>query len=178
MALFHDRVHAGRELATALASYAQRPDALVLGLPRGGVPVAHEVASALDLPLDVLVVRKLGVPGHEELAMGAVASGGAMFLNQDIVDRLRVRDDRLQSVVSRELAELKRRERAYRGELEQLDLKGKTVLLVDDGIATGATVMSAVEAARSGGAGRVVVVAPVGAPDSVARLRTVADDVV
>lgn len=178
MALFRDRVDAGRELAAALGSYARRPDAIVLGLPRGGVPVAHEVASALDLPLDVLVVRKLGVPGHEELAMGAVASGGAMFLNRDIVDRLRLRDDRLQSVVSRELAELKRRERAYRGDREQLDLAGKTVLLIDDGIATGATVISAVEAARSAGAGRVVVAAPVGAPDSVARLRTVADDVV
>jgi len=178
MVLYSDRVHAGKELATALASYARRPDAIVLGLPRGGVPVAHEVASALELPLDVLVVRKLGVPGHEELAMGAVASGGAMFLNHDIVDRLGVRDDRLRAVVSRELAELERRERAYRGHSEPLDLEGKTVLLVDDGIATGATVMSAVEATRSAGAANVVVAAPVGAPDSVARLRTVADDVV
>ena len=178
MALFHDRAHAGRSLAAALNDYSGRQDLIVLALPRGGVPVAREVADALRAPLDVLVVRKLGVPGHEELAMGAVASGGAMFLNHDIVDRLGIRENILEAVVARELEELARRERAYRGEKAPLDLGDKTVLLVDDGIATGATVLAAIQAGRDAGARRVVVAAPVGAPDSVARLRGAADDVV
>ncbi|HEX7000197.1 MAG TPA: phosphoribosyltransferase family protein [Trueperaceae bacterium] len=178
MALFRDRLEAGQELAAALKGYAGLPDLIVLGLPRGGVPVARVVADALAAPLDVLVVRKLGVPGHEELAMGAIASGGGMFVNHDIIDRLGVPEKRVQAVIAEELAELSRRESAYRGQAPPLDLTGKTALLVDDGIATGATVAAAVQATRSAGAQRVVVAAPVGAPDSVANLRSLADDVV
>lgn len=178
VALFRDRLEAGQDLAAALTGYAGRPDLIVLGLPRGGVPVARVVADALAAPLDVLVVRKLGVPGHEELAMGAIASGGGMFVNHDIIDRLGVPEKRVQAVIAEELADLSRRESAYRGQAPPLDLTGKTALLVDDGIATGATVAAAVQATRSAGAQRVVVAAPVGAPDSVANLRSLADDVV
>ncbi len=178
MALFRDRVQAGRELAEALAVHAGEPDLLVLGLPRGGVPVAHEVAAALAAPLDVLVVRKLGVPGHEELAMGAVASGGRVVLNDDIVAELQIPREAVDAATLRELAELRRRELAFRGDLPPLDLTGKVAVLVDDGIATGATVRAAALAARQGGAKSVVIAAPVGAPDSVALLRRVADEVV
>jgi len=178
VALFRDRLQAGEELAKALERYAGRPGLIVLGLPRGGVPVARVVADVLGAPLDVLVVRKLGVPGHEELAMGAIASGGGIVINHEIVDRLGVSGERVQAVIARELEELARRESAYRGAAPPLDLTGKTALLVDDGIATGATVAAAVQATRSAGARRVVVAAPVGAPDSVAGLREVADDVV
>ncbi|HEX7039911.1 MAG TPA: phosphoribosyltransferase family protein [Trueperaceae bacterium] len=178
MALFRDRAQAGRELAEELRRYAGRSGLVVLGLPRGGVPVAAEVARALGAPLDVLVVRKLGVPGHEELAMGAVASGGGVVLNDDVVSHLRLPQSVVASVVERELAEVRRRERAYRGERPPLDLRGAVAMIVDDGVATGATVRAAVRAARTAGAAEVVVAVPVGAPDSLARIAEVADDVV
>lgn len=178
MALFRDRAQAGRELAEELRRYAGRSGLVVLGLPRGGVPVAAEVARALGAPLDVLVVRKLGVPGHEELAMGAVASGGGVVLNDDVVSHLRLPQSVVASVVERELAEVRRRERAYRGERPPLDLRGAVAMIVDDGVATGATVRAAVRAARAAGAAEVVVAVPVGAPDSLARIAEVADDVV
>ncbi len=178
MALFQDRAHAGHELAEALRDLSGREGLVVLGLPRGGVPVAAEVARALDAPLDVLVVRKLGVPGHEELAMGAVASGGGLVLNDDVVAQLRVPRAAVTAVVERELAEVSRRERAYRGDGPPLDLRGAVALLVDDGVATGATVRAGVEAARAAGAAEVVVAVPVGAPDSLARIAEVADAVV
>ncbi|HLV12042.1 MAG TPA: phosphoribosyltransferase family protein [Trueperaceae bacterium] len=178
MALFRDRAHAGRELAAALEPYAGREGLIVLGLPRGGVPVAAEVARALGAPLDVLVVRKLGVPGHEELAMGAVASGGGVVLNDDVVAHLGVPAAAVRQEVEREQAEVARREAAYRGDRPPLDLRGATALLVDDGVATGATVLAAVQAARAAGASEVVVAVPVGAPDSLARIAREADDVV
>ena len=178
MALFRDRAHAGRELVAALEPYAGREGLIVLGLPRGGVPVAAEVARALGAPLDVLVVRKLGVPGHEELAMGAVASGGGVVLNDDVVAHLGVPAAAVRQEVEREQAEVARREAAYRGDRPPLDLRGATALLVDDGVATGATVLAAVQAARAAGASEVVVAVPVGAPDSLARIAREADDVV
>ncbi len=175
---FDDRRDAGRELARQLGAYAGRADVIVLGLPRGGVPVAAEVARALRAPLDVLVVRKLGVPGHEELAMGALASGGARVLNASIVRDLGLDDDAIERVEREERAELARRERLFRGERPTPDLRGKTVVLVDDGIATGATMRSAVAALRNGPPARVVVATPVAAPEAAEALRREADEVV
>ena len=175
---FDNRRQAGRELARQLGSYAGRDDVIVLGLPRGGVPVAAEVARALRAPLDVLVVRKLGVPGHEELAMGAVASGGARVLNASIVRDLGVSGDAVARIEREERAEVARRERLFRGGRPALDCRGKTVVLVDDGIATGATMRSAVAALGSGPAARVVVATPVAAPEAVEVLRREADEVV
>lgn len=175
---FRDREHAGKILASRLPTWAGRSDAVALALPRGGVPVAYEIARALRLPLDVFVVRKLGVPGHEELAMGAVASGGGVVLNDDVVAHLGVPAAAVRQEVEREQAEVARREAAYRGDRPPLDLRGATALLVDDGVATGATVLAAVQAARAAGASEVVVAVPVGAPDSLARIAREADDVV
>src|SRR6202047_1163377 len=146
--LFRDRREAGRLLAAKLSGYANRPDLLVLALPRGGVPVAYEVAHALGAPLDVFVVRKLGVPGYEELAMGAVATGGLRVLNDQIVRDLRIPDYVIDRVAAEEGEELARRERAYRGGRPPLDVHGRTVILVDDGLATGATMRAAVMALR------------------------------
>src|SRR5712671_410100 len=146
--LFHDRTDAGQQLADKLTEYADRPDVLVLGLPRGGVPVAYEVARALHAPLDVFLVRKLGLPGHEELAMGAVASGGVRVLNRDVVEQLNIPDEVIDAVAQRELQELERRERAYRGVRPFPEVRGKTVILVDDGLATGSTMRAAVAALR------------------------------
>lgn len=136
---FRDRADAGRRLARALEQYAGRGDVIVLALPRGGVPVGFEVANALGVPLDVFVVRKLGVPGHEELAMGAVASGGVRWLNEDLVARLGFTSDELDALAAREEAELARRERLYRGDRPRPEIAGRTAILVDDGLATGAT---------------------------------------
>src|SRR3979411_32965 len=148
---FRDRREAGRQLAQHLAAYANRPDVLVLALPRGGVPVAYEVARALHAPLDVFLVRKLGLPGHEEYAMGAVASGGVRVLNREVVDQLHLPDELIEGVASRELQELERRERLYRGDRPFPDVRGKTVILVDDGLATGSTMRAAAEALRQQG---------------------------
>ena len=176
---FGDRREAGRLLAAKLAAtYANRPDVLVLALPRGGVPVAYEVARTLRAPLDVFLVRKLGVPGHEELAMGAIASGGVRVLNHDIVGALRIPDELIDAVTTREQAELARRERLYRGDRPPPDVRGRTVVLVDDGLATGATMLAAVQALRQQHPARVVVAVPVAPPETCEQLRTEVDEVV
>ncbi len=165
-------------LAGLLAHYAGRPDVLVLGLPRGGVPVAAEVAGGLGAPLDVFVVRKLGVPGHDELAMGAIASGGVRVLNRAVVDGLDIEPAVIERVAARELKELERRDTAYRDGRPPPDLAGKIVIVVDDGLATGATMRAAVSAVRAMGPARVVVAVPVGARRTCHELEEVADEVV
>jgi predicted phosphoribosyltransferase len=176
--IYRDRREAGRELARLLEKYRGWPGLLVLGLPRGGVPVAYEVAHALDASLDIFVVRKLGVPGHEELAMGAVASGGARVLNAGIIDALGISDEAIERVATRERRELSRRERLYRGERPPPDVRGKTVILVDDGLATGSTMRAAAEALRTTGAGRIVAAVPIGATSTCAEFTDEVDDVV
>src|SRR5207248_6634021 len=161
---FRDRADAGRTLATMFMGYAGRPDLLVLALPRGGVPVAYEVAGALSAPLDVFVVRKLGVPGYEELAMGAVATGGARVLNDQIVQRLGIPQSIIDAVAAREQQELARRERLYRGGRPPPDVRGRTVILVDDGLATGATMRAAVMALPKLRPARIVVAVPTALP--------------
>jgi predicted phosphoribosyltransferase len=158
---FADRTDAGRRLAECLTDYAHRSEVVVLGLPRGGVPVAYEVAQALGVPLEVFVVRKLGVPGHEELAMGAIASGGARVLNREVLLAGRLSHEEVERVARRELATLERQEEIYRGSRPARGFAGTTVILVDDGLATGATMRAAVRALRSEGAARIVVAVPV-----------------
>ncbi|MEX0891041.1 MAG: phosphoribosyltransferase [Gemmatimonadota bacterium] len=176
---FHDRIDAGRRLAEALVDdYGGRDDLLVLGLPRGGVPVAREVARALDAPLDIFLVRKLGVPGHPELAMGAIATGGVVVLNEDVVRMANVTEEDIGHVERQETEELRRREQAYRGDRAAPDLAGRTVLLVDDGLATGATMRAAALAVREQDPASVVVAVPVAAPETCASFRDLADDVV
>ncbi|MEX2284263.1 MAG: phosphoribosyltransferase [Gemmatimonadota bacterium] len=177
-ARFHDRHEAGRRLADKLSKYANRPDVLVLALPRGGVPVAYEVAHALNLPLDVFVVRKIGLPWHEELAMGAIASGGVLLLNQELIDAYGITPGEVQQVTVRERRELERREQKYRGARPFPDLSDKTVLLIDDGLATGSTMRVAVEALRKEGAQRVVVAVPLASPVVCDAFRDIADDIV
>jgi len=177
MALFRDRQDAGRRLAEKLRGYAGTA-AIVLGLPRGGVPVAAEVAAGLGLPLDVFIVRKLGVPGYAELAMGAIASGGVRVMNEDVVRELRIPEPAIDSVAQAEAAELARRETAYRGARPPQDVGGRTVILVDDGLATGATMRAAVEALRARHAARIVVAVPVGAPATCNMLAAEADEVI
>src|SRR5437899_9362877 len=174
---FRDRHEAGRRLADKLVAYAKRPDVLVLALPRGGVPVAYEVARSLQAPLDVFLVRKLGVPGYEELAMGAVATGGLRVLNDEIVHGLGIPEVEIDAVVARELQELARRERLYRGDRPPPDVGGRTVILVDDGLATGATMRAAVQALRQQQPARIVVAVPTASPDTCEALRAEADDV-
>src|SRR6202051_2677993 len=176
--LFRDRTDAGRILATQLAAYANRPEVLVLALPRGGVPVAYEVARALGAPLDVFVVRKLGVPGYEELAMGAVATGGVRVLNDQLVERLGIPEQMIDAVAARELQELARRERRYRGGRPPPDVRGRTVILVDDGLATGATMHAAIEALRQQKPTRIVVAVPTASPETCEEMKTKADDVI
>jgi putative phosphoribosyl transferase len=177
-ARFRDRPEAGRRLAEALAGYAGRPDVLVLALPRGGVPVGYEVAQALHAPLDVMLVRKLGVPGHEELAMGAIASGGVRIVSKDVVSTLGIAEREIAAVAAAEEEELARRERAYRDALPPPDVKGRTVILVDDGLATGSTMRAAAAALRAQGAKHLVVAVPVAPPETCEALRTEVDDVV
>ncbi len=169
---------AGQALAEALKSYAGRDDVIVLALPRGGVPVAAEVARALGVPLDVMLVRKLGLPGHPELAMGAIASGGVRVMNDDVVRRLSVSPATIEAVTEAEGRELARRERAYRGERPWPDLKGRCVILVDDGLATGATMHAAIDAVRAQQPACIVVAVPVAPPDTVRTLEALVDEVV
>jgi len=173
---FRDRAEAGRRLAKKLVAYAGRPDVLVLALPRGGVPVAFEVARALKTPLDVFVVRKLGAPGHEELAMGAIASGGVWVLNEDLIQAMNPPFRVIQAVAARELKELGRREQAYRDDRPPPAVGGRTVILVDDGIATGSTMLAAIAALRRLGPARVIVAVPIAAPSTCDEIRREADD--
>jgi putative phosphoribosyl transferase len=177
MALFRDRQDGGRRLAEKLRGYAGTA-AVVLALPRGGVPVAAEVAAGLGLPLDVFIVRKLGVPGYAELAMGAIASGGVRVMNEDVVRELGIPEQAIDSVAQAEAAELARREIAYRGVRPPQDVGGRTVILVDDGLATGATMRAAVEALRARHAARIVVAVPVGAPATCNMLAAEADEII
>jgi predicted phosphoribosyltransferase len=175
---FRDRRDAGVALAARLGQYAGRDDALVLGLPRGGVPVAAEVARALGAPLDVFVVRKIGVPGSEELAMGAVASGGVRVVNDAVLDQLRIPESVFLEAAEREVLELARREALYRGVQSGIDPRGRMTIIVDDGIATGSTMLAAVAAVRAREPAAVVVAVPVAFADVTAELRRIADDVV
>jgi predicted phosphoribosyltransferase len=178
MGLFKDRRGAGRKLAEQLAAYAGRPDVIVLALPRGGVPVAYEVASALAAPLDIFIVRKLGLPGHEELALGAIASGGVQVLNDEIVQTLKIPQRVIDTVAQRELAELQRREQAYRGNRSAPDVRDRTVILIDDGLATGASMRAAVAGLRALNPAEIVVAVPTAAPETCAALEPEVDRVV
>jgi len=163
---FADRIEAGRLLAKKLIAYSNRPDVVVLALPRGGVPVAYEIAHALNAPLDVFLVRKLGVPGHEELAIGAIASGNVRVLNNDVVDYLGIPNDLIDQVAAREQRELERREQLYRGSSPPLTVSGRTVIIVDDGLATGSTMHAAVNALKDMGPDKIIVAAPVAAHET------------
>jgi putative phosphoribosyl transferase len=175
---YQNRSDAGHHLAAWLRSYIDQPNAIVLALPRGGVPVGHEVAKALRLPLDVFLVRKLGLPFHPEVAMGAIAEGGIRVLNQHIIDEAHISPSTVDHVIARERMELERRGRQYRRGKALRPLKGYAVILVDDGLATGATMEAAVRALRELTDGRIIVAAPVGARDTCQRLRHIADEVV
>jgi predicted phosphoribosyltransferase len=175
---FRDRTEAGRQLAERLRHYAGQDDVVVLALPRGGVPVAYEVAKALGAPLGVFVVRKLGVPGHEELAMGAIASGGVIVLDEGVVRSLGIDDAQLERAVSRELRELQRREAAYGDGDRARDLTGRTVILVDDGLATGSTMRAAAVAVRKQNPARIVVAVPVASEHTCDQFRDVVDEII
>jgi len=176
--IFNNRTEAGRELARHLTAYAGRSDAIVLALPRGGVPVAFEVATALGLPLDVFVVRKLGAPFRQELAVGAIAPGGVVILDEPVIERLGISDHEIVDEANAERIELERRERAYRGRVIAQDLEGKLVILVDDGMATGSTMKAAVEGVRRLGAEKVVIAVPVAPAATCHEMGKFADDVV
>ena len=176
--IFQDRAEAGRILAGKLLHYKDDPDVRVLALPRGGVPVASEVARTLNAPMDVFVVRKLGVPGHEELAMGAIGAGKARYINDEIVGMLHIPSSIIEQVVEREEEELERREKLYRGEKPPLDIQGRTVILIDDGLATGASMFAALEALRQLHPKRVIVAVPVAPPETVASLTRRIDEAI
>ena len=188
--MFQDRAEAGQQVARCLQAYATHPNAVVLGIARGGVPVAYEIAAALNLPLDVYVVRKLGLPGFPEMAMGAIASGGASgpasgpasgnvrYLNSEIIQKARVSDAEVNQVTEREQRELRRREQEYRGGRSPLVIQGRTVILVDDGLATGATMRVAIRALRQQSPAQIVVAVPVAAPEICGALESEADDVI
>lgn len=173
-----DRSEAGRELADALAHYRGRQDVLVLALPRGGVPVAYEIASALQAPLDLVLVRKLGAPGQRELAMGAIASGGIRVLNENLISTLNVSGRDIESVAEREQRELERREVAYRGDRPRQGISGRTVILVDDGVATGATMRAAIASLRQQNPARIVIALPLAPASTVNTLAREADEVI
>ncbi len=171
MERFRDRRDAGRQLAERLAGYRDQPDVVVLGLPRGGVPVAHEIAQSLNLTLDVYIVRKLGTPMHEELAMGAIASNGAKVLNERVIKSSRISQEEIDRVVEKEQKEIQRREKQFRGDRERIPLEGKVVILVDDGLATGASMKAAVEAVKSSSPKKIVVAVGAAPPETVREFR-------
>jgi putative phosphoribosyl transferase len=173
---FRDRAEAGRMLAEKLADYAGLSDVIVLALPRGGVPVAYEVARALGAPLDVFLVRKLGAPGHEELAMGAIASGGIVVMNDEVVKAMKVGADEILDAIDSERLEMARREVAYRDDRPPVDVRGRTVILIDDGLATGSTMRAAVKALRRQKPARIVVAVPIGAASTCAEFQDIADE--
>lgn len=173
-----DRVAAGQALARLLSAYHQRPDVIVLALPRGGVPVAYEVATTLEVRLDIMLVRKLGTPGYAELAMGAIASGGVRVLNPDVIESQGIDAATVDAVAEREARELQRRDHAYRGERPSPALGGQQVILIDDGLATGATMRAAVQAVRLQQPARIIVAVPVAAPESMASLHPLVDEVI
>lgn len=175
---FRDRTEAGRLLAQKLREYANRDDVVVLALPRGGVPVGFEVAKALNVPLDIFLVRKLGLPGHEELAMGAIASGGVRVLNEDVVRALDIPDEIVDAVAAQEERELERREKEYRDGRSPVDVRGRTVILVDDGLATGSSMRAAALALQSKQPAQIVVAVPVGSPETCAEFESEVDKVV
>jgi predicted phosphoribosyltransferase len=176
--IFEDRRHAGRVLADKLQKYRGHRDIVVLALPRGGVPVGHEVAEALGAPLDVFVVRKLGVPGREELAMGAIASGGVVILNSRVVSKLEITRDQIEAAAEREMDELRRREAAYGENGSRPPLRGRTIILVDDGLATGSTMQAAIQALRRIDVGGIVVAVPVSSPDVCAAFEPDVDEII
>jgi len=178
MRTFSNRAEAGQLLAEKLMKYASRDEVIVLGLPRGGVPVAYEVAKRLGVPLDVFIVRKLGVPGFEELAAGAIASGGVRVLNEDVMRALPNADEIIESITARETAELERREKSYRDGRPAPELRDRVVILVDDGLAMGATMRAAVAALRRRGVAKIIVAAPVGAPDTCREFEDEVDEIV
>lgn len=176
--IFEDRAEAARVLATKLRKYANRSDVVILALPRGGVPVGYAVAQELNAPLDIFAVRKLGVPGYEELAMGAIASGGVRVLNEDVVEQLNISSKAIDNVARREQVELERRERLYRGDRPPMNLRDQIVILIDDGLATGSTMRAAVRALRALQPARIVVAVPVGPRSSCVELMEEADEIV
>ncbi len=175
---FQDRTHAGQELATILSKYDGKQDTLLLALPRGGVPVAYAIAQQLNLPLDVLLVRKLGVPGRQELAMGAIAEDNILYINRDIVRQLDIPPAVIENVITRETQELNRRRQLYRHDRPAPQIGGKTVIVVDDGLATGATMHAAVNALRQANVKRLIVAVPVGADSTCRELENYADEVI
>ncbi|MHC1755675.1 MAG: phosphoribosyltransferase [Methanosarcina sp.] len=178
MAIFKDRVDAGKRLAKELSKYSNRPDVLILGLPRGGVPVAFEVAKKLNVKMDIFIVRKLGVPGNEELAMGAIASDDIRVLNEDIVRSYQIPDRVIATVAANEFRELERRERKYRGDHPKPDISGMTVILIDDGLATGATMNAAVEAVKTKNPAKLVVAVPTASPDMCRFFESKVDEII
>lgn len=178
MALFEDRIDAGKKLAKELSKYANRSDVLILALPRGGVPVAFEVAKELNVKMDVFIVRKLGVPGNEELAMGAISSDNVLVLNEDIVKSFQIPERVINMVAENELKELKRRERTYRGDRPKPEISGSTVILIDDGLATGATMRAAASAIKTKNPAKIVVAVPTGAPDTCELFKKEVDEVI
>ncbi|WOD40283.1 phosphoribosyltransferase [Nodosilinea sp. E11] len=177
-AQFQNRTDAGRQLAALLKPYAHHPGGLVLGLPRGGVPIAYEVAQALGLPWDICLVRKLGVPDHRELAMGAIASSGVQVLNDEVLNRLQIAPSTVSAVTATELQELQRRDRVYRGERPQPTLRDRTLILVDDGIATGLTMRAAIAVLKPQQPARLIVAVPVAPPETYRTLQAEVDEVV
>jgi len=175
---FRDRADAGKYLAELLQKYAGDSDTLVLGLPRGGVVVAFEVARGLGAPMDIFLVRKLGVPGYEELAVGAIASGGILVINQDVAQSIRISQARIEEIATKEAKELKRREQAYRGNRPPIEVEGRTIIIVDDGLATGATMRAAVDALRKHNPHKIVVAVPVASLEACEEFRTKVDDIV
>lgn len=178
MRIFRDRRDAGRKLAEKLAAYRDRTDVSILALPRGGVPVAYEVALALNAPLDIFIVRKLGMPGHEEFAIGAIASGGIRVLNEAIIDELNISQQVIESIAKRELDELERRERAYRGNHPALETHNRVAIVIDDGLATGASMRAAVAGLRAQNPRRVVVAVPAAAPEAYEEFQPLVDEIV